>query len=203
AYKLRHHRERLCHSEIHQTDMKYNKSREQKHQATKMENILGFTNHRTCIREAVLLQYYLSGFWWAKDTKFSPTQISFTMAVLHVLLENLREKQMSSVDNMVVFMKAMTAACHCAPSEEDDSSLLNNNEAKALICSKYLNYILLFNSYINEKNLKQERLSPRAERDRGDRKTEKGVLISYHLQHRASKTTHTKSEYFSIKTLVL
>ncbi|XP_043957946.1 ciliary-associated calcium-binding coiled-coil protein 1 isoform X2 [Gambusia affinis] len=100
----------------------------------KMQNILGFTNHRICIREAVLLQYYLSGFWWAKDTKFSPTQISFTMAVLHVLLENLREKQMSSVDNMVVFMKAMTAACHCAPSEENGTSLLNNNEAKALTC---------------------------------------------------------------------
>ncbi|XP_016518128.1 ciliary-associated calcium-binding coiled-coil protein 1 isoform X2 [Poecilia formosa] len=99
----------------------------------KMKNILGFINHRTCIREAVLLQHYLSAFWWAKDAKFSPTQISFTMAVLHILLENLREKQMSSVDNMVVFMKAMTAACHCAPSEEHGTSLLNNNEAKALI----------------------------------------------------------------------
>lgn len=44
------------------------------------------------------------------------------------------EKQMSSVDNMVVFMKAMTAACHCAPSEENGTSLLNNNEAKALTC---------------------------------------------------------------------
>uniref|UniRef100_A0A3B5PW52 Ciliary associated calcium binding coiled-coil 1 n=2 Tax=Xiphophorus TaxID=8082 RepID=A0A3B5PW52_XIPMA len=130
----------------------------------KMENILGFTNHRTCIREAVLLQYYLSGFWWAKDTKFSPTQISFTMAVLHVLLENLREKQMSSVDNMVVFMKAMTAACHCAPSEEDDSSLLNNNEAKALICYvtkslilKYKLYELLFMKSTEERLTGMER----------------------------------------------
>ncbi|XP_016518127.1 ciliary-associated calcium-binding coiled-coil protein 1 isoform X1 [Poecilia formosa] len=117
----------------------------------KMKNILGFINHRTCIREAVLLQHYLSAFWWAKDAKFSPTQISFTMAVLHILLENLREKQMSSVDNMVVFMKAMTAACHCAPSEEHGTSLLNNNEAKALIfyvtkslIRKYKLYELLF-----------------------------------------------------------
>ena len=34
AYKLRHHGERLCHFEVHQTEMKYNQSREQqKHEA--------------------------------------------------------------------------------------------------------------------------------------------------------------------------
>ncbi|MEQ2316282.1 hypothetical protein AMECASPLE_031044, partial [Ameca splendens] len=100
----------------------------------KMENILGFTNHRTCVRETVLLHYYLFGFWWAKEARFTPTQTSFTMAVLHMLLENLREKQMSSVDNLVVLIKAIAVACHCSPSDEDTTSLLDNNEAAALIC---------------------------------------------------------------------
>ncbi|MEQ2176365.1 hypothetical protein GOODEAATRI_027213 [Goodea atripinnis] len=99
-----------------------------------MENILGFTNHRTCVRETVLLHYYLFGFWWAKEARFTPTQTSFTMAVLHMLLENLREKQMSSVDNLVVLIKAIAVACHCSPSDEDTTSLLDNNEAAALIC---------------------------------------------------------------------
>lgn len=32
--QLQHHGERLCHSEVHQTDMKSNKAREQKHEVT-------------------------------------------------------------------------------------------------------------------------------------------------------------------------
>ncbi|XP_021169021.1 ciliary-associated calcium-binding coiled-coil protein 1 [Fundulus heteroclitus] len=109
----------------------------QKHSAEellhKMENILGFTNHRTCIKEAVLFHYYLSGFSWATEVQFTHTQTCFTMAVLHMLLKNLTEKQMNSVDNMVAFMEAMAAAWHPSPSDEDTCSVLDNDEATELI----------------------------------------------------------------------
>lgn len=55
-----------------------------------IQETLGFKNHKTCMREAALLDYYVCGFWWAKEASFSPTQTSFTMAVLHSLLDNIR-----------------------------------------------------------------------------------------------------------------
>uniref|UniRef100_A0A3P8TUJ9 Uncharacterized protein n=1 Tax=Amphiprion percula TaxID=161767 RepID=A0A3P8TUJ9_AMPPE len=113
--------------------------------------ILGFTNRQTCMKEAVLLDYYVCGFWWAKEANFTPTQASFTMAVLHKVLDNIREKQMSLVDNMVEFSKALSAACRSSTSEESTSSLLDSEEAAALthfisnsLFQKYRLYQLLF-----------------------------------------------------------
>lgn len=55
-----------------------------------LKEILGFRNYQTCMKEAALLDYYVCGFWWAKEANFTPIQISFTMAVLHMLLNNIR-----------------------------------------------------------------------------------------------------------------
>uniref|UniRef100_A0A7N6AC14 Uncharacterized protein n=1 Tax=Anabas testudineus TaxID=64144 RepID=A0A7N6AC14_ANATE len=55
-----------------------------------LKEILGFKNYQTCMREAALLDYNVCGFWWAKEASFTPAQTSFTMAVLHMLLENIR-----------------------------------------------------------------------------------------------------------------
>ena len=56
------------------------------------EAIFNLKNQRTCMREAALLDYYVSGFWWAKEANFSSTQLSFTMAVLQMMLDNMRGK---------------------------------------------------------------------------------------------------------------
>ncbi|XP_040923310.1 ciliary-associated calcium-binding coiled-coil protein 1 isoform X2 [Toxotes jaculatrix] len=98
-----------------------------------LKEILGFSNHQTCMKEAALLDYYVCGFWWAKEASFSPTQTSFTMAVLHLLLNNIGEKQMSLVENMMEFAKALAAACQCSTSEEDTTSLLDREQATELI----------------------------------------------------------------------
>jgi hypothetical protein len=42
------------------------------------------------MREVALLDYYSSGFWWAKESGFSPAQISFSMAVFQRLLDNIK-----------------------------------------------------------------------------------------------------------------
>lgn len=51
---------------------------------------MSFRNHQTCMKEAALLDFYVCGFWWAKEANFTTTQTSFTMAVLHMLLDNIR-----------------------------------------------------------------------------------------------------------------
>ncbi|KAG7226584.1 hypothetical protein INR49_003741 [Caranx melampygus] len=115
---------------------------------TELKEILGFKNHQICMKEAALLDYYVCGFWWTKEAKFTPKQTSFTMAVLHMLLENIRGRQMSFVENLLEFAKALAAACQTT---EDTTSLLDTDEAKELtdyirnsLFQKYRLYQLLF-----------------------------------------------------------
>lgn len=74
-----------------------------------IKDILGFKNHKTCMKEAALLDYYVCGFWWAKEASFSPTQTSFTLAVLHLLLDNVRGGE---VTNQEVFTVASSCFQH-------------------------------------------------------------------------------------------
>ncbi|XP_062299136.1 ciliary-associated calcium-binding coiled-coil protein 1 [Scomber scombrus] len=118
---------------------------------SELKEILSFSNHQTCMKEAALLDYYICGFWWAKEVKFTPAQTSFTMAVLHMLLDNMQDKQMSLVDNLMEFAKALAAACQSSSSEEGSAPLLDREEATALISytrdslfQKYRLYELLF-----------------------------------------------------------
>ncbi|KAL6094746.1 cabcoco1 [Pungitius sinensis] len=116
-----------------------------------MTKILGFSNTHVCMKEAVLLDYYVSGLCWAKETNFTPEQTSFSMAVMQRLLDNIREKRMPLVENLMEFAKALGAARQCRTSEECTTPLLEEEEAKALITyirnslfQKYRLYELLF-----------------------------------------------------------
>ncbi|XP_015241074.1 PREDICTED: uncharacterized protein C10orf107 homolog isoform X1 [Cyprinodon variegatus] len=129
----------------------------------RMEKVLGFTKSWTCNRDAVLFDFYQSGFCWAKEAKFTPPQIALTMAVLHMLLENLTEKQMSLVDNLVAFMRAVAVACHRSP-DKGGSSLLDKNGVVALtdyvtkrLAAKYKLYKHFFTKSREEHVIRMER----------------------------------------------
>ncbi|XP_042363348.1 ciliary-associated calcium-binding coiled-coil protein 1 [Plectropomus leopardus] len=118
---------------------------------SEVKEILGFRKYQISMKEAALLDYYVCALWWAKEAGFSPTQISFTMAVLHRLLENIREKQMGLVENVMEFTKALSAASQCSAAEKDTTPLLDREDATALIYyitnslfQKYRIYELLF-----------------------------------------------------------
>ncbi|XP_024913216.1 ciliary-associated calcium-binding coiled-coil protein 1 isoform X2 [Cynoglossus semilaevis] len=97
-------------------------------QEDELMKILDFTNHGTCMKEDILLDLYLCAFLWAKEENLTPTQISFIMALLQMLLDNIQEKHLSLVDNMVEFAKALAAACQTS----EDDGLLDGEEAKDL-----------------------------------------------------------------------
>ncbi|XP_028990512.1 ciliary-associated calcium-binding coiled-coil protein 1 isoform X2 [Betta splendens] len=131
---------------------------------SELTRILGFNSHQTCMKEAALLDYYVRGFWWAKEAGLTPTQVSFTMAVLHVLLDNIREKQMGLVENMMEFAKALAPACQSPASEENASSRFTTEEATALISyvknslfQKYRLYELLLSTPREEMLTSMER----------------------------------------------
>ncbi|XP_067996196.1 ciliary-associated calcium-binding coiled-coil protein 1 [Melanerpes formicivorus] len=72
-----------------------------------LEEFLNFKQLKTSFKQAVLLDYYTAGFCWAKEMKFSLMQLSGFMDLLHFLLENLRDKHMTLVENLKELGKAM------------------------------------------------------------------------------------------------
>ncbi|XP_055793845.1 ciliary-associated calcium-binding coiled-coil protein 1-like [Salvelinus fontinalis] len=126
------------------------------------EEILGLKNYQTCLKEAALLDYFVSGFWWAREMNYTCQQISFIMALLQVLLDNIREKQMPFVDNLNEFAKLMSGTRQ-SPSPEVDS-LFDAEHAVCITdylkCSLFQNYQLyefLFNQPREELLLGEKR----------------------------------------------
>ncbi|XP_051008452.1 ciliary-associated calcium-binding coiled-coil protein 1 [Acomys russatus] len=66
----------------------------------KMGVFLNFKNLQTCLRDAILLDYYVSGFLWAKQMNFSINQHSKFMTLLGMLLHNLQTLHMSLEDSI-------------------------------------------------------------------------------------------------------
>ena len=56
----------------------------------KLEKFLYFKSLQTCLKEASLLDYYVSGFLWARRMDFSIIQYSKFMTLLDMVLHNLR-----------------------------------------------------------------------------------------------------------------
>ncbi|XP_077869657.1 ciliary-associated calcium-binding coiled-coil protein 1-like [Saccoglossus kowalevskii] len=73
----------------------------------KLAEIFKLTSNHINLNEGVLLDYYVTGFWWAKDQSFSTQQISGFITVLHTLLENIKESKMTLVDNLKEFKKML------------------------------------------------------------------------------------------------
>ncbi|XP_068610637.1 ciliary-associated calcium-binding coiled-coil protein 1 [Brachionichthys hirsutus] len=127
-----------------------------------MQQILGFRNRRTCVKEAAMLDYYVCGFWWAKEAKFTSMQTSFIMAALHRLLNNIEDKGLTFVENLMELSKLTAASCH--GSTPDRRPLLSRDEAAALITytrnslfQKYRLYELLFSTSREELLMDMER----------------------------------------------
>ncbi|XP_036816655.1 ciliary-associated calcium-binding coiled-coil protein 1-like isoform X4 [Oncorhynchus mykiss] len=108
------------------------------------EEILGLKNYQTCLKEASLLDYFVSGFWWTREMNYTCQQISFIMALLQLLLDNISEKQMPFVDNLNEFAK-MISGTRQSPSPEVDS-LFDAEQAMSITdylkCSLFQNYQL-------------------------------------------------------------
>ncbi|XP_072026664.1 ciliary-associated calcium-binding coiled-coil protein 1-like isoform X2 [Amphiura filiformis] len=59
------------------------------------------------LSQASLLDYYVSGFWWAKEQGFNVQQLSGFFTLLHTLLENIKEHKMPLADNLTEYKKLL------------------------------------------------------------------------------------------------
>ncbi|XP_007658824.1 ciliary-associated calcium-binding coiled-coil protein 1 isoform X3 [Ornithorhynchus anatinus] len=110
----------------------------------KMEEFLNFRQLQTSLKEAILLDYYVSGFWWAKEINFTLPQLSKFMTLLYTLLENLSAKHMFLEDNIRELGKALAVLVQSHSEKSDDLDFFSVDQANAI--TDYLK-ISLFQHY--------------------------------------------------------
>ncbi|NXI84993.1 CBCO1 protein, partial [Rhipidura dahli] len=110
----------------------------------KMEEFLNLTQPETSLKEAILLDYYTAGFWWAKEMNFSLIQLSEFMDLINFALENLSNKHMTLGNNLKELERAMSGIGKTDSEERGDTNLFSIEQAKAII--DYL-VISLFKHY--------------------------------------------------------
>lgn len=69
----------------------------------KLAEVLSIENYRISLPEACLLDYYVAGFWFAKEQNFTLQQISAFFTLLKEMLDNIKEKHFSLVENIEKF----------------------------------------------------------------------------------------------------
>ncbi|XP_008835517.1 ciliary-associated calcium-binding coiled-coil protein 1 isoform X1 [Nannospalax galili] len=110
----------------------------------KLRIFLNFRNLQTCLKDAILLDYYVSGFLWAKEMNFSIDQYLKFMTLLDMLLHNLQTLHMSLGDCIEWLGKAMAEIGPNHSQKNEDCHIFDIRQANAII--DYLK-ISLFQHY--------------------------------------------------------
>ncbi|XP_044276333.1 ciliary-associated calcium-binding coiled-coil protein 1 isoform X3 [Varanus komodoensis] len=109
-----------------------------------LEEFLNLKERLTSLKEAVLLDYYVSGFWWAKALEFTPVQIGGFLTLLNLLLENLDTQHMTLQENIQELGNAMAGIGQSHSDRSGGFEFFTVDQAHAII--NYLK-ISLFQHY--------------------------------------------------------
>ncbi|XP_072523944.1 ciliary-associated calcium-binding coiled-coil protein 1 isoform X2 [Salminus brasiliensis] len=96
------------------------------------EDALGLKKQQTCLKEAALLDYFVAGFWWAKEVNFTCQQISFFMALLQLVLDNMKEQQMPFAENFKAFTQNLLATRKSSSVDTDVNPLFDLDQIKSI-----------------------------------------------------------------------
>ncbi|KAM8924661.1 ciliary-associated calcium-binding coiled-coil protein 1 [Pelodytes ibericus] len=99
----------------------------------KMEVILNFNEPQTNLKEAVLVDYYVSGFWWGKEKNFSSQQLIGFMGLLHHLMGNIETKGMKLEENFLELSRALAGIGNSILSGRGSLSTFSVDQAKEVI----------------------------------------------------------------------
>ncbi|XP_029142330.1 ciliary-associated calcium-binding coiled-coil protein 1-like [Protobothrops mucrosquamatus] len=129
-----------------------------------LEEFLNLKHRLTNLKEAALLDYYVSGFWWAKGLDFSSVQIGGFLTLLNLLLDNLETYHMTLEENIQELASAMAGIGLSNSEISSGFEFFTIDQAKAII-----NYVKssLFQHYTLYEYLFH---SPREELVTGDEK---------------------------------
>ncbi|XP_007517456.1 ciliary-associated calcium-binding coiled-coil protein 1 [Erinaceus europaeus] len=107
----------------------------------KMQNFLNFDSVQTCLKKAVILDYYVSGFLWAKGMDFSINQLSKFMTLLDTMLQNLKMLHMSLESSIKWLGETMAEMGPSHSRKSEELHIFNVKQANAII--DYLKISLL------------------------------------------------------------
>ncbi|XP_077114895.1 ciliary-associated calcium-binding coiled-coil protein 1 isoform X2 [Ranitomeya variabilis] len=98
-----------------------------------MEGFLDAQDPETNLKEAVLVDYYVSGFCWGKDKNFNLQQLGGLMGLLHLLMENVQDKRMSLAENILELARALRGIGHSLQKDKGKLTFFNVDQAKDII----------------------------------------------------------------------
>ncbi|XP_002756368.3 ciliary-associated calcium-binding coiled-coil protein 1 isoform X1 [Callithrix jacchus] len=99
----------------------------------KLRIFLNFKNLETCLKDAILLDYYVSGFLWARRMDFSVIQYSKFMTLLAMLLQNLKTLHMSLEDSIKWLGEVMAEIGPNRSQKNDEWGIFDVKQANAII----------------------------------------------------------------------
>ncbi|TRY86862.1 hypothetical protein DNTS_002554 [Danionella cerebrum] len=97
------------------------------------EDALSFKKHQTCLKEAALLENFVNAFWWAKEMNFTSQQISFIMALLQLLIDNIKNKHASFAESFTTFSETLLSTRSPPSTKEKSSSFFSNEQIKDIM----------------------------------------------------------------------
>ncbi|KAL7990331.1 hypothetical protein Chor_013761, partial [Crotalus horridus] len=98
-----------------------------------LEEFLNLKHRLTNLKEAALLDYYVSGFWWAKGLDFSSVQIGGFLTLLNLLLDNLETYHMTLEENIQELASAMAGIGLSNSEISSGFEFFTVDQAKAII----------------------------------------------------------------------
>ncbi|XP_025029622.1 ciliary-associated calcium-binding coiled-coil protein 1 [Python bivittatus] len=98
-----------------------------------MEEFLNLKHRLTSLKEAALLDYYVSGFWWARGLEFSSVQLGGFLALLNLLLDNLETRHMTLEENIQELADAMAGIGQAHSEISGGFEFFTVGQAKAII----------------------------------------------------------------------
>ncbi|KAJ7324304.1 hypothetical protein JRQ81_017324 [Phrynocephalus forsythii] len=98
-----------------------------------LEEFLNLKHRLTSLKEAAILDYYVSGFWWAKALEFTPVQLGGFLTLLKMLLENLETQHMPLEENIQVLGRTMAGIGQCNAEISGGFEFFTVDQAKAII----------------------------------------------------------------------
>ncbi|KAL3864964.1 hypothetical protein ACJMK2_006605 [Sinanodonta woodiana] len=73
----------------------------------KLKEFFKIENDETDLKDAAILDYYTTALWWASQQNYTAQQISAFFTIMYTLLEKIKDKNMSMVENLREFKKMM------------------------------------------------------------------------------------------------
>ncbi|XP_072851268.2 ciliary-associated calcium-binding coiled-coil protein 1 [Pogona vitticeps] len=98
-----------------------------------LEEFLNLKQRLTSLKEAAILDYYVSGFCWAKALEFTPVQLGGFLTLLNLLLENLETQHMPLEDNIQELGRTMAGIGQCNSEKSGGFEFFTVDQAKAII----------------------------------------------------------------------